>query len=261
MAPIWALGRAASGEFEEFLAEELGCEPRDVLSWDLMCHDVVPATLLGLTEDFVAAPRLDNLCSCFCGLEAFLQVAQSGATRAVPVLSFFDHEEVGSTSHRGAASPLLKDALERIVLAQGGARDASHRAIARSWCISSDMAHATHPNYREKHEPEHWITLNAGPVIKINTCQRYATDAEGEAMFARCAEIAKVPYQKYTHRSNLACGSTIGPITAAALGMRVVDVGNPELSMHSCREMCGSADPEFMVRALEPFFTAAPDAG
>jgi aspartyl aminopeptidase len=257
MAPIWALGRPASGEFEEFLAAELGCEARDVLAWDLMCHDVARASLLGLTEDFVVAPRLDNLCSCFCGLEAFLRASESKTGKCVPVLSLFDHEEVGSTSHRGAASPLLKDVLERILLAQGGAREDLHRAIARSWCVSADMAHGTHPNYREKHEPEHWITLNAGPVIKINTNQRYATDAEGEALFARCCESAQVPYQKYSHRSNLACGSTIGPITAAALGIRVVDVGNPQLSMHSCREMCGSADPEFLVRALEPFFSAA----
>jgi len=257
MAPIWALGRPAPDVFEEFLAAELGCELRDILAWDLMCHDVMPARLLGLTEDFVVASRLDNLCSCFCGLEAFLAAGASSDGNCVRMLSFFDHEEVGSTSHRGAASPLLKDVLERIVLARGGAREAMHRAIARSWFISADMAHGTHPNYREKHEPEHWITLNAGPVIKINTNMRYATDAEGEAMFARCCEVAQIPYQKYSHRSNLSCGSTIGPITAANLGMRVVDVGNPELSMHSCREMCGSADPEFMVRGLEAFFTSA----
>lgn len=257
MAPIWALGRPAPDVFEEFLAAELHCELREILAWDLMCHDVVPARLLGLTEDFVVAPRLDNLCSCFCGLEAFLAATGSANGKSIPVLSLFDHEEVGSTSQRGAASPLLKDVLERIVLAQGGAREDLHRAIARSWCVSADMAHGTHPNYREKHEPEHWITLNAGPVIKINTNQRYATDAEGEALFARCCEVAQIPYQKYSHRSNLTCGSTIGPITAAALGIRVVDVGNPQLSMHSCREMCGSADPDFLVRALEPFYLAA----
>jgi aspartyl aminopeptidase len=256
LAPIWALGRASPEVFEEFLAAELRCERRDILSFDVMCHDVVPARLLGLTEDFIVAPRLDNLCSSFCALEAFTAVALSGQGNSVPVLSLFDHEEVGSTSHRGAASPLLKDALERVVAAQGGSREDSHRALAKSWCISADMAHATHPNYREKHEPEHWISLNAGPVIKINTNQRYATDGEGEALFARCCETAQVPYQKYSHRSNLACGSTIGPITAAGLGIRVVDIGNAQLSMHSIREMCGSADPEFLVRALVPFFSA-----
>lgn len=257
MAPIWALGRPAPGVFEEFIAAELQCETGDILAWDMMCHDVVPARLLGLTQDFVVAPRLDNLCSCFCGLEAFTAASNAATAGAVPILSLFDHEEVGSTSKSGAASPILKDVLERIVLSQGGAREDLHRAIARSWCVSADMAHATHPNYREKHEPEHWISINAGPVIKINANQRYATDAEGEALFARCAEIAQVPYQKYNHRSNLVCGSTIGPITAASVGMRVVDVGNPQLSMHSCREMCGSADPEFLVRALGPFFTGA----
>lgn len=257
LAPIWSLGRPAADLFEGFLAAELGCEVRDVVSWDMMLHDVVPARTLGLHDEFVAAPRLDNLCSCFCGLEAFLQAPAREAARAVPVLAFFDHEEVGSTSNRGAAGPLLKDALERVVLQQGGGREEQHRAMARSWFVSSDMAHATHPNYREKHEPEHWILLGGGPVIKINTNQRYATDAEGEALFARTCEAAGVPFQKYSHRSNLACGSTIGPITAAALGLRVVDVGNPQLSMHSCRELCGSADPDHMVRALAAFFSGA----
>jgi len=257
LAPIWALGRPSPDVFEEFLAAELRCERREILSFDLMCHDVVPSRLLGLTEDFIVAPRLDNLCSSFCALEAFSAVAAGSDGASVPVLSLFDHEEVGSTSHRGAASPLLKDSLERVVAAQGGSREDYHRAIASSWFVSADMAHATHPNYREKHEPEHWISLNAGPVIKINTNMRYATDAEGEALFSRCCEHAQVPFQKYSHRSNLACGSTIGPITAAALGIRVVDVGNPQLSMHSCREMCGSADPEFLVRALVPFFSGA----
>lgn len=261
LAPIWALGRPTSDLFEHTLAAELGCEARDVLAFDAMCHDVVPARTLGLNDEFVVAPRLDNLCSSFCGLEAFLEGARGGASRAVAVLSLFDHEEIGSTSQRGAASPVLKDVLERVVASQGGGRDALHRALARSWCVSADMAHATHPNYREKHEPEHGIALNAGPVIKINTNQRYATDSEGEALFARCCEIAQVPFQRYSHRSNLACGSTIGPITAANLGIRVVDVGNPQLSMHSCREMCGSADPELLIRALAPFFAAADAAG
>jgi aspartyl aminopeptidase len=168
-------------------------------------------------------------------------------------MCLFDHEEVGSTSDRGAQSPLLEYALERLLGEAGAGRESFHRAMARSMCASIDMAHATHPNYREKHEPEHWIALNAGPVIKINTNMRYATDAESEAAFQLAAERAGVPLQKYFHRSNLACGSTIGPLTAARLGVRTVDVGCAQLSMHSIRELCGALDPRFMARALTEF--------
>jgi aspartyl aminopeptidase len=256
LAPVWGLGRVDERGLQRFVAGELGVDERHVLSFDLMLHDVVPATFLGERSELIAAPRLDNLCSCFCALEALLARASSGRDLAqgpIPVVCFFDHEEVGSTSNRGAQSPLLKDVLERVVLGAGGSREDLHRAIARSLCASIDMAHATHPNYREKHEPEHWIALNAGPVIKINTNMRYATDAEGEAAFQLACERAEVPVQKYFHRSNLACGTTIGPLTAAVLGMRTVDVGSAQLSMHSIREMCGAHDPELMTRALAAF--------
>jgi aspartyl aminopeptidase len=249
LAPMWSLGRPDEQLLQKVLALELKCEPRDVLAWDLMCHDVQGGSLLGLAQEFVSSPRIDNLCSCYCGLEA-LVAARERKPDATLVLCLFDHEEIGSQSHRGAASPILKDVLERSVLARGGTRDDFHRAIAASICASVDMAHATHPNYRERHEPDHWIALNAGPVIKINTTMRYASDALGEAAFQGACERAGVPYQKYVHRSNLACGTTIGPLTAANLGIATVDVGNPQLSMHSCRELCGAHDPAHMVGAL-----------
>jgi aspartyl aminopeptidase len=224
-----------------------------------MAHDVQGANLLGRDDEMISAPRLDNLCSAYCGLEALLAHLDGGdrgdaaGGGRVPVLCLFDHEEVGSGSHAGALSPVLASVLERVVLLAGGSGEDVHRAIADSFCVSADMAHATHPNYTEVHEPAHWIELNKGPVIKINTNQRYASDAEGEAVFQAACERADVPVQKYFHRSNLACGSTIGPLTAANLGMRVVDVGAPQLSMHSCRELCGSLDPALMVRALTAF--------
>ncbi|NUP96108.1 MAG: M18 family aminopeptidase [Planctomycetaceae bacterium] len=251
MTPIWGLGRSDELGLQRFLGNELGCEPVDVLSWDLMLHDIAPATFLGASNEFVCAPRLDNLCSSWCALQAV--ASHSGGDGAIAVLCLFDHEEVGSTSTRGAQGPLLIDVLERLVLAGGGGREEFHRAIAKSFCASIDMAHATHPNYREKHEPEHWIALNGGPVIKLNTNQRYATDAEGEAEFQLAAESVGVRVQKYFHRSNLACGTTIGPLTAARLGMRTVDVGSPQLSMHSIRELCGAEDPAAMELALGAF--------
>jgi aspartyl aminopeptidase len=253
MTPVWSLGRVDERGLQKFLARELGREPDDVLSWDLMLHDVASAAVLGLEGEMIASARLDNLCSSWSALQALLS---RGSGAATAVLCLFDHEEVGSASTRGAQGPLLVDVLERLVLASGGARDEFHRAIARGFCASVDMAHATHPNYREKHEPDHWIALNGGPVIKINTNMRYATDAEGEAEFALACERAGVPVQRYFHRSNLACGTTIGPLTAARLGMRTVDVGCPQLSMHSIRELCGSEDPLSMARALAAFLDA-----
>ena len=178
----------------------------------------------------------------------------AGALPHAPVLCLFDHEEVGSGSRAGAQGSLLESLLERAVLGAGGGAEDVHRALASSFCVSADMAHATHPNYPERHEPGHPIELNRGPVIKINTNQRYATDAEGEALFQRCCEEAGVPVQKYFHRSNLTCGTTIGPLTAARAGLAVVDVGVPQLAMHSARELSGSADPAYLVAALTAFY-------
>ena len=254
LAPVWALGSADEGGLQRLLGQALGVEPGDVLSWDLMCHDVQPSVVLGLEDEMISAPRLDNLCSSFCGLSALLEHLDQGGGGRVPVLCLFDHEEVGSGSRSGAMGPVLKSVLERTVLSAGGSGEDVHRAIADSFCVSADMAHATHPNYVEKHEPAHWIELNRGPVIKINTNQRYASDAESEAMFQGACERADVPFQKYFHRSNLGCGSTIGPVTAANLGMRTVDIGNAQLAMHSVRELCGAVDPALLVRALVAFY-------
>ncbi len=253
MTPVWALGTRDESGLREFLGEELQVDAKDILSWDLMCHDSNPSTIFGRDDEFISAPRLDNLASCFSGLRALLAVAESGTNGTIPMVSCFDHEEVGSQSRSGAGGPVLPDLIERSVMSRGGAREDYHRAIAASLCVSADMAHATHPNYIERHEPDHFLSLNAGPVIKINANQRYASDAETEAMFQRVCEEADVPFQKWVSRTDLACGSTIGPISAAATGIRTVDVGNPMLSMHSVREMAGSQDAPHMLRAMTAF--------
>jgi len=251
MSPIYGLEGGGEASFLALLAAELQVEKDSILSWDVMCHDLTPSRLLGLDEEFLAAPRLDNLCSAHCALAALEQlVEQGGNPSRVPMITLFDHEEVGSSSRAGADSPLLGDLLERIVLAQGGGRESYHRAIAASLSVSSDMAHATHPNYIQKHDPQHQLAMNGGPVIKLNSNQRYATEGETEAIFQRACEQAEVPFQKWVNRSDLGCGSTIGPITASQLGIKTVDVGNPQLSMHSARELCGSLDPGYLVRAL-----------
>src|SRR5690606_9578850 len=227
-----------------------------VLAYDLMAHVLEPSRLLGRDGDLLAAPRLDNLCTAHAGIVA-LQAAVADPAEPIPVLVLFDHEEVGSVSERGAASTLLPSVLERIVLAAGGDREDLLRALAGSVVASGDMAHATHPNYAERHEPQHQIRINGGPVLKLNQNLRYATDAKGASVFAYACEQAGVPMQRYVHRADLPCGSTVGPITSASTGVTTVDVGAPQLSMHSARELTGAMDPAMYAAALAAFFTPA----
>lgn len=237
--------------FVAWLATESGIEPADVVGFDLMTADTVPSALVGAHDEFVSAPRLDNQATCFAGLRALLDVE---AGRHGQLLALFDHEEVGSTSERGAQSDLLSTVLERIVLAAGGGREDYHRMIASSVCVSGDMAHATHPNHVDRHEPLHHIELGGGPVLKVNQNLRYATDARGAAEFSRACEQAGVPMQRYVHRADLPCGSTIGPLSAARTGMTTVDVGAPQLAMHSAREVMAAADVDLYVRSLTAHF-------
>jgi aspartyl aminopeptidase len=167
----------------------------------------------------------------------------------------YDHEEVGSLSSTGADGTLLRTVLERIVLGADGDRELLHRSLAASYCASADGAHATHPNYPDRHEPDHRIAINAGPVLKLNANERYATDATSAAMFQLACDRAGVPLQAFVSRSDLPCGSTIGPVTAGRLGVATVDVGIPQLAMHSARELCGSADPGLLVAALRAFLS------
>ncbi|HJR88670.1 MAG TPA: M18 family aminopeptidase [Aeromicrobium sp.] len=241
-------------EFLPSVAAGSGVDASDVLGFELMAFDLQPSAHSGARREFVSAPRLDNQVSCFSGLEAFVRSA-AGAYQ--PVLALFDHEEVGSTSERGAQSDFLATTLERIVAAAGGGREEYHRAAASSWCVSADMAHATHPNYKDKHEPLHPIVLGGGPVLKVNQNLRYASDARGMAVFARACEHAGVPLQRYVHRADLPCGSTIGPLSAARTGIGTVDAGAPQLAMHSCREFMAADDVDLYSRALHAFLDPA----
>ena len=257
LSPLWGMGEVVAGTFRQLLADELHVDPAEILTSDLMLHDVTPSTFAGLAGDLISAPRLDNLCSAWAGLEALLEVAVPGAEvprASIPLLALFDHEEIGSTSDRGAASTLVPAITERIVLGLGGTREDHLRALAVSMCCSADMAHATHPNYPDRHEPGHLIALNGGPVLKVNSNVRYATDGPSGAAFVLACEQAGVPLQRYAHRSDLPCGSTIGPITASTLGISTVDVGAPQLAMHSARELCGANDPARYAAAMAAFF-------
>jgi aspartyl aminopeptidase len=254
--PVWGVG-TSPGDFAGFVAEELKVEPADVLGWELMTHDLAPSRRIGRDGDLVSAPRLDNLGTTYAGLQALLGAVRDPGEASIPVLVLFDHEEVGSVSDRGAASTLLPAVLERIVLAAGGDREDLLRALAGSICASGDMAHATHPNYPERHEPHHTIRINGGPVLKVNVNLRYATDATGTGAFVHACEQAGVPLQRFVNRADLPCGSTVGPMTAAGVGVTTVDVGAPQLAMHSARELSGAADPGMYVAALAAFLTPA----
>lgn len=252
---VWGVGDEPRS-FLAYVSEQAGIDPGAVLGWELMTHDLAPSRLVGRDLDLLSAPRLDNQGTCYAGLRAFLAAADEPGA-ATPVLAMFDHEEVGSQSDRGAQSDLLPAVLERIVLARGGGRSEYLAALAGSVCASGDMAHATHPNYPDRHEPAHRIEVNGGPVLKVNQNLRYATDAVGTGAFALACAQAGVPLQRYVHRADLPCGSTIGPMTAARTGMPTVDVGAPQLAMHSARELMGAADVRSYSAALAAFLTPA----
>lgn len=250
LTPIWGLGQVRAGQFGNWLAGLAGVADAEIAAWNLMFHDLTPPSRLGVDGELVASARLDNLCSCWCAIEA---LTNAPAGEAIHVVALFDHEEVGSGSTTGAGGALLEHVLTRLAGAAGATADDWARSMATSVCLSSDMAHAVHPNYPERHEPEHRPLPNAGPVLKVNSNQRYATDAVTATVFTQACEQAKVPWQVFVSRNNMPCGSTIGPVTATRLGIPTVDVGCAQLSMHSARELCGAQDPAFMARAMVAF--------
>ncbi|MGV0579954.1 M18 family aminopeptidase [Mycolicibacterium elephantis] len=253
---VWGVG-SEPRSFLGYVAQRAGVDPADVLGADLMTHDLTPARLIGADGELLSAPRLDNQASCYAGLEAFLAASEAGPSGYLPVLVLFDHEEVGSQSAHGAQSDLLLTVLERITLSEGGGREEFLRRLPGSMVASGDMAHATHPNYPERHEPGHLIEVNAGPVLKVQPNLRYATDGRTAAAFALACAQAGVPLQRYEHRADLPCGSTIGPMTSARTGIPTVDVGAPQLAMHSAREVMGAEDVAAYVAALQAFLAPA----
>ena len=255
LAPHWGLG-SAPGDFAAYLASLVGVEPGDVLAWDAMTHDAQPPALIGRNQELLASGRLDNLATSYAATEALIAaVDQPIGHPGTRLIALFDHEEIGSMSERGAFSNLLMTVLERIVLTLGGNREDLHVALAGSIVASGDMAHATHPNYADRHEPQHQIAIDGGPVLKINTNLRYATDAVGAAAFKDACARAGVPCQEFVVRSDLPCGSTVGPMTAALTGVTTVDFGAAMLSMHSVREVTGVADQEMYAAALTAFLS------
>ena len=248
IASLAALGE--NRNFRQVLKDELERQNLDVdkvFDYELSFYDAQGPALVGLEQDFIAGARLDNLLSCFIGAKALL-ASLPGKNAAVLVCN--DHEEVGSASTAGAQGTFLKSVLERICR---GAEE-FRRSIDRSVLVSTDNAHAIHPNYPEKHDAKHAPRINQGPALKINTNQRYATTSETAALFAHLCEATGVPMQRFVARTDMACGSTIGPITASILGVRTLDVGVPTFAMHSIRETAGAKDSYWLYQVLSRFY-------
>jgi aspartyl aminopeptidase len=258
LTPVWGTGTSRHGDFAAWLAGQIDTDRHAIRTWDLCLFDRTPAAVLGADGSMLASGRLDNQLSCWAALDALI----GRIPNALPgVIALFDHEEVGSDSVTGAAGPLLEHVLERLALARGLDRAAHLARLASSMCVSADNAHAVHPNYVERHEPDHRPIVNHGPAIKLNANQRYATTARAAAELQRCFEAADVRWQTFVSRNNMPCGSTIGPITATRLGIETVDVGVPQLSMHSARELCGVEDPVSLAVGLRAWFDGAATSG
>jgi len=241
--------------FSALLQQQTGIAATRILSWDLAVYDTQKGIFWGAESEFYANSQLDNLASCHAALQALLDntATQSDSTR---VCALFDHEEIGSQSNKGAEGSFLPDVLQRIASATATGSEDYSRALAQSFMISADMAHAYQPNFPNAYDPDHKVIVNKGPVIKVNANHRYSSESVSAAMFVDWCEQVGVPYQKYSHRCDLPCGSTIGPITSARLGIRSIDVGNPMWAMHSIRESAGVLDHDYMIRVMKRFLAA-----
>jgi len=242
-------------DFRAWLADELkqqGTHVDKVLDYELSFYDTQRGAVVGIENDLVASARIDNLLSCFVGLRALLDTHSSSDASATQLLVCNDHEEVGSLSAAGAQGPMLKAALSRLL----PDNETRERCLHNSVFVSVDNAHGVHPNFADKHDGNHGPLLNGGPVIKVNANQRYASNSETQALFRNLCERANVPVQTFVVRTDMACGSTIGPITAAELGVKTVDVGTPQFAMHSIRELAGVDDVGHMLKALTAFYSS-----
>ena len=250
--PVWGLGAADSADLLGEVAAAAGVDASRIRGYDVVTADAARGAVFGKDGVFFASGRLDDLASVHAGVVAFAQLGTE--CEHIPVLAVFDHEEVGSETRSGASGPFLSDVLERVQAGLGADREEQLRAVADSWCVSSDVGHSVHPNYVEKHDPVVQPVLGSGPILKINANQRYATDGAGAAAWRSWCDAAGVTSQEFVSNNAVPCGSTIGPLTATRLGIRTVDVGIPILSMHSARELAGTSDLWDLSRAAEAFF-------
>ena len=251
MLPVLSGSVKEQGEVRSLVPEELGLKDTDIYGMDLFLYNRMGAVRWGSNREFIGCPRLDDLQCAFASLEGFLQADKK---KNIAVHCVLDNEEVGSTTKQGAASTFLKDVLFRINLALGGDQESYLMALAESFMISADNAHALHPNYTDKADPVNRPVMNGGIVIKYNANQKYCTDGISTAIFKELCREADVPYQTFVNRSDIAGGSTLGNISNTQAAMNTVDIGLPQLAMHSAYETAGVKDTESLIRAAKVFY-------
>ncbi|KAI5917210.1 peptidase [Camillea tinctor] len=261
----------------ELIAEHAGVKVEEVVDFEMVLYDVQKSCLGGLNEEFIYSARLDNLNMTYCSIMGLIESVSSSSLESetsIRLVTCFDHEEIGSTSAQGADSDLLPAVVRRLSILAGGRHGDSvsdkswehvssdpdidlstafEQTMAASFLVSADMAHSVHPNYVGKYESNHQPEINKGTVIKINANQRYATNSPGIVLLQEMARRAGVPLQLFVVRNDSPCGSTIGPMLSAKLGVRTLDLGNPQLSMHSIRETGGTYDVEHAIKLFESY--------
>lgn len=251
MCPFFALSKDGQTSFLKYVADYAGVRQEDILSYELAPYEFQPGCFVGANEEFASIGRMDDAASAHAAFTALLEASDSENTC---IAVAFDHEECGSTSTRGARSNSLMMTIDRICESLDLSAEDCYRATSGSLLYSSDMAHAWHPGYSAKYDPQNQAKLNGGPVLKLTHYQSYATSSRGTAIFKTICENNDIPYQVFTNRSDARGGGTIGPAMAAEFGMTTVDVGNPMLSMHSVRELCGTDDHYYMTKMFAAMY-------
>ncbi|KAI0023182.1 peptidase [Xylariomycetidae sp. FL0641] len=277
--PLKAMGERHHPKILELVAEDAGVKVEDVVDFELVLYDVQKSCLGGLNEEFIYSARLDNLNMTYCSVMGLIESVKSSNLEnetSIRLITCFDHEEIGSTSAQGADSDLLPAVVRRLSILAGRNGDASsadkswahvssqagidlntafEQTMAASFLVSADMAHSVHPNYQGKYEANHQPEINKGTVIKVNANQRYATNSPGIVLLQEMARRAAVPLQLFVVRNDSPCGSTIGPMLSSKLGVRTLDLGNPQLSMHSIRETGGTYDVGHAIKLFEAYLS------
>lgn len=251
MLPLFSAGECGENSYYELIAQELGVKPEDVVGCDLYLYPRVAPSLWGGKEEFISSPRLDDLQCAYTSMKALVD---SHNPHGVNVCCCFDNEEVGSGTKQGALSTFLRDVLQRVHAALGHAPEDYFRAVAKSFMVSCDNAHAVHPNHPEKTDGENCVYMNQGIVVKFSANQKYTTDGISAAIFMQLCKDAQVPVQTFANRSDMAGGSTLGNLSTQQVSLHTVDVGLPQLAMHSTYETAGVKDSAYMVQALTAFY-------
>ena len=252
MLPLFSQ-ELSEGELNSIIAETIGIPVQQILATDLFLYARMPSTMIGLNHEFIASPRLDDLECAWCCLKALIEAQDSGA---VPVMCAFNNEEVGSGTAQGADSTFLCDVLERLCSSLELSSEERYAAIAESYMVSADNAHAVHPAHPELSDANEQPQMNKGIVIKYNAAQKYATDGFSAAVFISICKRAGVPVQSYSNRADLPGGSTLGHISIAHVSVPTVDIGLAQLAMHSCYEIAGAEDPAYLVAAMKEYFSS-----